>query len=29
MLLNQGNVPVPVFDTVKVHCAAALAAALE
>lgn len=28
MLLNQGNVPVPVFDTVKVHCAAALEAAL-
>lgn len=29
MLLHQGNVPVPVFDTVKVHCAAALAAALD
>lgn len=28
MLLNQGNVAVPVFDTVKVHCAAALDAAL-
>lgn len=28
MLLNQRNVPVPVFDTVKVHCQAALDAAL-
>jgi aspartate racemase len=28
MLLNAGNVPVPVFDTVAIHCAAALDAAL-
>ncbi|WP_259444878.1 aspartate/glutamate racemase family protein [Neotabrizicola shimadae] len=28
MLLNQGNVPVPVFDTVKIHCETALEAAL-
>lgn len=28
MLLNQGNVAVPVFDTVAIHCAAALEAAL-
>lgn len=28
MLLNQRNVSVPVFDTVKVHCQAALDAAL-
>ena len=28
MLLNQGNVPVPVFDTTLVHCDAALAMAL-
>jgi aspartate racemase len=28
MLLNAGNVPVPVFDTTLVHCAAALDAAL-
>ncbi len=29
MLLNQTNVPVPVFDTTLIHCAAALTAALE
>lgn len=29
MLLNQGNVPVPVFDTTLVHCDAALAFALS
>lgn len=29
MLLNEGNVPVPVFDTTLVHCDAALSAALE
>ncbi|WP_172329692.1 amino acid racemase [Mangrovicoccus sp. HB161399] len=28
MLLNQDNVPVPVFDTTLIHCAAALDAAL-
>ena len=28
MLLNQGNVPVPVFDTTLIHCATALDAAL-
>ncbi|WP_258869627.1 aspartate/glutamate racemase family protein [Paracoccus thiocyanatus] len=28
MLLDQGNVPVPVFDTTLVHCHAALTAAL-
>ena len=28
MLLNQGNVPVPVFDTTLIHCAAALDKAL-
>ena len=28
MLLHAGNVPVPVFDTVHIHCAAALDAAL-
>jgi aspartate racemase len=28
MLLNQGNVGVPVFDTTLVHCEAALRAAL-
>jgi aspartate racemase len=28
MLLNATNVPVPVFDTVAIHCAAALDAAL-
>ncbi|MCV6596448.1 MAG: aspartate/glutamate racemase family protein [Mangrovicoccus sp.] len=28
MLLNQGNVPVPVFDTTLVHCAAAIDQAL-
>lgn len=27
MLLNAGNVPMPVFDTVEIHCRAALAAA--
>jgi aspartate racemase len=29
MLLNQGNVAVPVFDTTLIHCAAALDFALE
>jgi aspartate racemase len=29
MLLNQGNVPVPVFDTTLVHCDAALTFALS
>ena len=29
MLLNQGNVPVPVFDTTLIHCAAALERALQ
>lgn len=29
MLLNQSNVPVPVFDTTLVHCDAALAFALS
>jgi len=29
MLLNSSNVPVPVFDTTLIHCAAALDAALE
>ena len=29
MLLNQGNVPVPVFDTTLIHCATALDLALE
>ncbi len=29
MLLNQGNVPVPVFDTTLIHCDAALAMALD
>ena len=29
MLLNQGNVGVPVFDTTLVHCEAALRAALQ
>jgi aspartate racemase len=29
MLLNQGNVPVPVFDTTLIHCAAALDWALQ
>lgn len=29
MLLNQGNVPVPVFDTTLIHCSAALDRALE
>lgn len=29
MLLNQGNVTVPVFDTTLIHCDAALAMALE
>lgn len=29
MLLNSGNVSVPVFDTVEIHCQAALAAALD
>jgi aspartate racemase len=29
MLLNQGNVAVPVFDTTLIHCAAALDYALE
>ncbi len=29
MLLNEGNTPVPVFDTTLIHCAAALNAALE
>ncbi|OBY24197.1 aspartate/glutamate racemase family protein [Leisingera sp. JC1] len=29
MLLNQGNVPVPVFDTTLVHCDAALTLALS
>ncbi|WP_442798998.1 aspartate/glutamate racemase family protein [Pantoea vagans] len=28
MLLNQGNVSVPVFDTTQIHCEAALALAL-
>lgn len=28
MLLNAGNTPVPVFDTTRIHCAAALDAAL-
>ncbi len=28
LLLNTGNVPMPVFDTVAIHCAAALDAAL-
>ncbi len=28
MLLNQGNVPVPVFDTTLIHCQTALDAAL-
>ncbi|TKT78211.1 aspartate/glutamate racemase family protein [Aquamicrobium sp. LC103] len=29
MLLNQGNVPVPLFDTALVHCEAAFEAALN
>lgn len=29
MLLNQGNVAVPVFDTTLIHCAAALDCALQ
>lgn len=29
MLLDQGNVPVPVFDTTLVHCEAAIALALS
>ena len=29
MLLNEGNVPVPVFDTVLEHCKAALSLAME
>ncbi|HDR29864.1 aspartate/glutamate racemase family protein [Rhodovulum sp.] len=29
MLLHAGNVPMPVFDTVQVHCAAALDMALD
>ena len=29
MLLNQDNVPVPVFDTTLVHCEAALTFALS
>jgi aspartate racemase len=29
MLLNQGNVSVPVFDTTLVHCDAALTMALD
>ncbi len=29
MLLNQSNVPVPVFDTTLVHCDAALTFALS
>ena len=29
MLLNQNNVPVPVFDTTLVHCAAAIDEALQ
>ncbi len=29
MLLNQSNVPVPVFDTTLVHCDAALSYALS
>ena len=29
MLLNQSNVPVPVFDTTLVHCAAAIDEALK
>jgi aspartate racemase len=29
MLLNQGNVEVPVFDTTLIHCAAALDSALR
>jgi aspartate racemase len=29
MLLNQGNVAVPVFDTTLIHCAAALDCALH
>jgi aspartate racemase len=29
MLLHSGNVPVPVFDTVAIHCAAALDAAIS
>jgi len=29
MLLNQGNVGVPVFDTTLVHCEAALSLALD
>lgn len=28
MLLNAGNVPVPVFDTVELHCRAAIEAAM-
>jgi aspartate racemase len=29
MLLNQGNVQVPVFDTTLIHCSIALDFALE
>ncbi|UPV96426.1 aspartate/glutamate racemase family protein [Paracoccus denitrificans] len=29
MLLDQGDVPVPVFDITQVHCEAAFAAALN
>ncbi len=29
MLLNQGNVHVPVFDTTLIHCAAALDLAIQ